>query len=53
MNLVQIAENEIAEYVVQSSDNIRITSQWDFSLELLAPEDFLHTESTWEKMGIM
>ncbi len=42
MNLVQIAEM----YVAQSSDNTRITSQWDFSLELLAPEDFLHTEST-------
>ncbi len=40
INLVQMAEM----YVVQSSDNIRITKS--------APEDFLHTKSTWEKMGI-
>ncbi len=49
MNLVHIAEM----YVVQSSDNIRITSQGDYSLQLLAPQDFFHTKSTWEKMGIM
>ncbi len=46
MNLVQMAEM----FVVQSSDNIRITSQGDHSLKLLAPEVFLHTNSTWEKM---
>ncbi len=49
MNLVQMAEM----YVVQSSDNIQITSQGDYSLTTLAPEDFLHTKSTWEEMGIM
>ena len=48
MNLVQMAEM----YVVQSSDNIRITKSGDYSLKTLAPEDFLHTKSTWEKMGI-
>ncbi len=49
MNLVQMAEM----YVVQSSDNIRITSEGDYSLKTWAPEDFLHTKSTWEKMGIL
>ena len=48
MNLVQMAEL----YVVQSSDNVRPTSSGDYSLKRLAPEDFLHTKSTWEKMGI-
>jgi hypothetical protein len=47
--LVQMA----VMYVVQSSDNIRISRQGDYSLKLLAPEDFFHTESTWEKTGIM
>ena len=50
MNLVQMAEM----YVVQSSqaDNIRITKSGDYSLKTLAPADFLHAKSTWEKMGI-
>ena len=48
MNLVQMAEL----YVVQSSDNVCPTSSGDYSLKRLAPEDFLHTKSTWEKMGI-
>ncbi len=48
MNMVQMAEL----YIVQSSDNIRITKGGDYSLKSLAPEDFLHTKSTWEKMGI-
>jgi hypothetical protein len=50
---VQMAEM----YVVQSSGNIRITSQGDYSsfLKLLAfrTEDFLDTKSTWKKMGIV
>ncbi len=50
MNLMQIAE---MYHVVKSSDNIRITRQGDYSLKLLAPEDFLHTKWTWEKMGVM
>jgi hypothetical protein len=41
-SLVQMAE----VCVVQSSDNVRITSQGDCSLKHLAPEDFLHTKST-------
>jgi hypothetical protein len=48
MNLVQMAEM----YVVPSSDNIRITKSGDYSLKTLAPEEFFHTKSTWEKMGI-
>jgi hypothetical protein len=48
MNLVQMAEL----YVVQSSDNVRPTSSGDYSLKRLAPEDFLQTKSTWEKLGI-
>jgi hypothetical protein len=48
MNLVQMAEL----YVVQSSDNVCVTKGGDYSLKRLAPEDFLHTKSTWEKMGI-
>jgi hypothetical protein len=48
MNLVQMAEL----YVVQSSDNVRVTKGGDFSLKRLAPKDFVHTKSTWEKMGI-
>ncbi len=48
MNLVQMAEL----YVVQSSDNVRVTKDGDYSLKSLAPEDFLHTKSTWEKIGI-
>ncbi len=45
INLVQMAEL----YVVQSSDNVRPTSQGDWSLKRLAPEDFLQVRSTWEK----
>ncbi len=48
MNLLQMTEL----YVVQSSDNVRPTSSGDCSLKRLAPEDFLHIKSTWEKMGI-
>ena len=48
MNMVQMAEL----YVVQSSDNIHVTRGGYYSLKSLAPEDFLHTKSTWEKMGI-
>jgi hypothetical protein len=48
MNLLQMAEM----YVVQSSDNIHITKNGKYSLKTLAPEDFLHTKSTLEKMGI-
>jgi hypothetical protein len=39
MNLVQMAEL----YVVQSSENVRLTTSGDYSLKRLAPEDFLHT----------
>jgi hypothetical protein len=48
MDLVQMAKM----YVVQTTDNIHITKGGDYSLKSLAPEDFLHTKSTWEKMGI-
>ena len=42
MNLVQMAEL----YVVQSSDNVRVTKNGDHSLKSLAPYDFLHTRTT-------
>ncbi len=55
---VTVMKVQMAEmYVVQSSGNIRITSQGDYSsfLKLLAfrTEDFLDTKSTWKKMGIV
>ncbi len=49
MNLVQMAEL----YVAQSSDNVRPTSQGDWSLKRMAAEDFLQTRSTWERLGIL
>jgi hypothetical protein len=49
MNLVQMAEM----YFGKRSAYVRITIQGGNSFEHLAPEDFLHTKSTWENMGIM
>ena len=49
MNLVQMAEL----YVAQSSDNVRPTSQGDWSLKGMTAEDWLQVRSSWEKLGIL
>ena len=49
MNMVQMAEL----YVAQSSDNVRPTSQGDWSIKGMTTEDWLQVRSSWEKLGIL